>query len=620
MIPEYTRSDFISTNEPYQFITTHSNNAFTREQLMLQVLEKAKAIGLEQEFKRMWKHYLAAVEEKDKPEEDVIDWDTTTQFPDQPIALNAGKYTCTEAGVWLVSGREEKEILSHPLTITARLRNMETGEEKLRLSYYKGDSWRSIIADKYTLASATQIVTLAKSGVAVNSTNASEVIKYLSDLEANNYDTIPEQLSTSRLGWTDRQYRQFIPYDSGVVFDGDEDFRQMYASVRQHGDYANWKSLARKIRTGKVAPRVVLAASFASPLIAPMGVLPFITHLWGAGSGTGKTVALMLAASVWASPEENAYIQTMDGTKVSMEVMAGFVRNCPLLLDELQLVQNKEKLETDVYMLAEGKGRSRGSKNGGLRGVKTWRNTTIMSGESPVTNYVSGAGAYNRVVEIECKEQLFDDVQEVLDCIRVHYGHAGKEFVEYLAEKDAIAAAKGLYKGYYEQLLTYDTTEKQAMAGAILLTADALATTWIFEDNAALTVQDIADCLHSKSDVDTGQRAYQYIAEQIAANIGRFTGSEPGERWGRVDAGNVVHIIRAKFEEICVKGKFSSRSVLSWLAQKGLIQTAAKPDGKIIPTKASRVGDSVVRCVVMYLPHEIDGEKSEEDNWQDGLI
>lgn len=628
IIPDFTRNDFIATVEPYQFITAHSNNAFARNQLMLQIKEKAKNLGLEQDFKRLWKDYEAATRQKASNDGDIIDLDTTTQFPDQPISLNAPGYICTDTGVWSGSN-PPTEIISHPLTITARLRNMETGEEKLKLAYYKGGVWRSLIADKYTLASTTQIISLAKSGIAVNSANANEVIKYLSSLEANNYDAIPEQISTSRLGWTDRLFRRFIPYDGSIVFDGDENFRQMFGSVHTSGDYDAWKTLVQKIRKGKIATRIALAASFASPLIAPIGALPFITHLWSVEAGTGKTVSLMVAASVWASPEENAYLQTMDGTKVSMEVMAGFVRNCPLILDELQLVQNKDKLENDVYMLAEGKGRSRGSKSGGLRDVKTWRNTTITSGESPITNYVSGAGAYNRVVEVECKGILFDDVQEVLDCIRANYGHAGKEFTEYLAKKDAITVAKGYYRDFYQKLLAYDTTAKQAMAGAILLTADALATIWIFRDDAALTVQDVADCLHTQSEIDTGQRAYQYISERVVANIGRFTGSDPGEQWGRMLPPKKVMIIRANFEKLCVEGKFSSRSVLSWLAQNNLIEVSKKANGKIEPTLSKRIGASVARCVIMKLPQEVDEkggeykvdkEGAESDSWTDELI
>lgn len=57
-----------------------------------------------------------------------------------------------------------------------------------------------------------------------------------------------------------------------------------------------------------------LAASFASPLLEPLNCLPFFVHLWGVDSGTGKTVALMVAASVWGDPTIGSFVKTFDGT------------------------------------------------------------------------------------------------------------------------------------------------------------------------------------------------------------------------------------------------------------------------------------------------------------------
>lgn len=52
---------------------------------------------------------------------------------------------------------------------------------------------------------------------------------------------------------------------------------------------------------------------------------------------------------------------------------------------------------------------------------------------------------------------------------------------------------KELYEKNYEACLKNNTTEKQAMAAAIIVTADALATEWIFKDGRALTVEEISE-------------------------------------------------------------------------------------------------------------------------------
>lgn len=47
-------------------------------------------------------------------------------------------------------------------------------------------------------------------------------------------------------------------------------------------------------------------------------------HLWGVESGTGKTVALMLAASVWGNPAIGQYVQTFNATQVGHEKQRHF--------------------------------------------------------------------------------------------------------------------------------------------------------------------------------------------------------------------------------------------------------------------------------------------------------
>ena len=74
----------------------------------------------------------------------------------------------------------------------------------------------------------------------------------------------------------------------------------------------------QKVRSGNVFPRLILAASFASVLVKPLGGLPFFLHIWG-GTEVGKTVGLMLAASVWANPEVGRYIHTFNSTSVGRE-------------------------------------------------------------------------------------------------------------------------------------------------------------------------------------------------------------------------------------------------------------------------------------------------------------
>src|SRR5699024_4551466 len=142
--------------------------------------------------------------------------------------------------------------------------------------------------------------------------------------------------------------------------------------------------------------------------------------------------------------------------------------------------------------------------------------------------------------------------------------------------------------------------------------ADKLADEWIFEDGKALRYEEIAEYLHTKSEVDINERAYDYICETIAANARKFSSSDPYETWGRF-FGNQVQIIRSIFEKICEEGGYSSRAVLSWLMRKKLLEPSFKKDGKPIPTRQVKIGGTNVRCVVMAL------QENPDDNWYDDI-
>ena len=99
------------------------------------------------------------------------------------------------------------------------------------------------------------------------------------------------------------------------MFDGNENFARTFRAISPHGKFDVWLGEAVEARKESITARIVLAASFASVLVGPLGCLPFFVHLWGMDSATGKTVGQMLAASVWANPTVGGdYFKTFKGT------------------------------------------------------------------------------------------------------------------------------------------------------------------------------------------------------------------------------------------------------------------------------------------------------------------
>ena len=118
----------------------------------------------------------------------------------------------------------------HPILPVERFKNLETGEEQIKIAFKRSGRWEEIIVPKTLITSASKIVALSSRGVAVTSENAKSLVRYLSDVENLNDNEIKVQHSTSKLGWVKGD---FIPYDTNIVFDGDGRFRDLFDSVQE---------------------------------------------------------------------------------------------------------------------------------------------------------------------------------------------------------------------------------------------------------------------------------------------------------------------------------------------------------------------------------------------------
>ena len=575
-----------------------------------QGMEERRAAVLAEElkfkgFKALFRKYRDKLKAVSLP---MITENGISDFGDQPFELNTGEWTADESGVWRYGGSNGNVIYacSHPIMPIQRLHGVDTGLIKIRLAFRRGYGhrkvWNEIVVDARDISSANKIVDrLSSVGVSVTSgERANALVDYLRDMLDLNQDVIPEVKSVSRMGWNEEG---FSPYTKGIVFDSADSFAGTFKAIAQVGSYDTWKTEALDARSYSITARIVLAASFASVLVEPLGCLPFFVHLWGMDAGTGKTVAQMLGASVWANPAVGqAFFQTFKGTSVGFEMMAGFLHSLPLFLDDLQLAKDKHgNVVFNVYELASGAGKLRSNKALGLNYTPTWSNCFITSGETPIVSETDGAGAFNRVIEIECmaSEKAIKDGHKTANVLKQNYGWAGHDFVSHLMEENQKERAAELYEEFFKECTESDTTDKQAMAAAVILTADALATEWIFRDGKALTVKELGEFLKTREAVSLADRGYEIICDWVAVNASKMRGqTEAGDCYGLVE-GNMAYIIRSVFNRVCAENAINPKALLSHLRTKGLIETGGKGY-----TKAKWIGGQSPNCVWLKLPRQ----------------
>ena len=569
-IPEYTADDYYNSSAPYEWLYQFKSDKFKLKQMTQKMKDKAGAVGVKC-FIALFNSYCEM--QAQRSGEMLAN---STQFDGQDMELFSGEYICDETGVFVHDKfGYEQNICRHPIMPIQRLCNVDSGEERLKLAYKKGKLWRSVVVEKSVLASSSGILQLAANGIMVNSENAKPLSTYLLEMEQLNYDLIPEQKSVGRLGWISDH--GFSPYVDDLVFDGETNFKHIFGAVKSSGSREAWVNVMRNLRSEKSPGRLFLAASFASVILEPCGLLPFFLHAWG-GTETGKTVGLMIAASVWACPKIGEYVTTFNSTIVGQEMTASFLNSLPMCIDELQIQSSSGVRDFDriIYQLTEGVGRTRGAKTGGLQRMNTWRNCIITNGEHPISNSSSGGGAVNRVIEFECDEKVYSDLVGICAVISSNYGFAGREFVEFLQKDGMFEAVNAIQKEYYRELLKSDSTDKQAASASAILAADAIATELIFKDGNNLTVADLEKIMTKKSEVNVNQRALEFVYELAERNPNRFKANEfgdyQGEVWGKKED-DCIYFIKSVFDREMANAGFNSTAFLAWAKRMGYIDT-----------------------------------------------
>lgn len=571
-----------------------------KARLLLSLEDRASELGVKGKFTKLvnaFKRVERVTRQQKKQHQNTL-VDNWTNFTGEYDSMRCGSWIASDNGIFTFNKDYSNEVIVcyHPILPVERLRNLETGEEQLKIAFKRNHTWREIIVPKDLVSSSNKIVALSKLGVAVTSENAKLLVKYLSDVENLNDDHIPVQKSTSKLGWI---ANGFMPYDDEIVFDGDTRFKQLFDSIKESGNRDAWYKHVKELRkSGRMEIKFLLAAAFASALVKPLGGLPFFVDLWGETEG-GKTVSLMVATSVWANPDESRYIGDFKTTDVALEARADMLNNLPVVLDDTSKTSARirDNFEGIVYDLCSGKGKSRSNKELGMNRENRWANCILTNGERPLTSYVNQGGAINRILEVECGEKVYKNPQRTADTMKKNYGFAGKEFVE-LIKRMGVDAVRDIQREILDELQDDEKMQKQSLSLSIVLTADRIATDFLFKDGQYISLEDAKEVLVDRNELSDNERCYRYLMDKVAMNGQRFDITSTVEKWGTVEKGYAIFFNQA-FDELCRAGGFSKKSFLSWADRKGLIQTER---GRLNKTK--KIDGNVYRCVFLKMEEE----------------
>jgi hypothetical protein len=211
------------------------------------------------------------------------------------------------------------------------------------------------------------------------------------------------------------------------------------------GSLENWQKIINMLTAKKLYEMLTFClVGFGAPLMKFSKFAGITFHLGSTATGTGKTLSLELAGSVWGHPSR--YRISNSTSDVAMKQRTGMLFSLPLISDEITS-KNRDDFEwvaKFIFDLSEGIGKSRMESGADKeRENKTyWHTMCLLSSNTHVMDYLTGArkhsseGETRRVLELTLEKKLSWETHEleVLEMLSDTYGVAGHVYAQYLVD------------------------------------------------------------------------------------------------------------------------------------------------------------------------------------------
>lgn len=223
---------------------------------------------------------------------------------------------------------------------------------------------------------------------------------------------------------------------------GDQEIRKVYTPV---GSKSAWMTACNMVCAEK-RPNVqmIMAAAFASPLMASTGQYSCMLSAFGPDSGSGKSTALEIGVAVWAHPK----LAKEAGFSTARSIIhkMGEIKHLPMYRDELTEAKQFEQTFDHLFMASNGVDGSRLKSDITHRPRGEWQNMSVICSNMSFVNFVANkqkttpAGVY-RVFEVTLPKPDPTDLGRInwLDASRINaelsnnHGMMGLDYARLLA-------------------------------------------------------------------------------------------------------------------------------------------------------------------------------------------
>ena len=422
----------------------------------------------------------------------------------KPFKYGDGVFHLLESGLYYIEQSKEdeyKRYISSPIRVLAQTRDTTNNAWGRLLEWHDADGV------KHTQALSMEL--FQSDGVELRKALAYQGVIIAPDGRARNllqsylmsFPTTQRALCVDRVGWHDDVFvlpnQQIGQHENDdlIVYQTTQGIDSNYQSKGTLEQWQQGISIPLATHSKLV---VALSSAFAGQLLAPLEQQTGAGVHFKGQSSKGKTTALYVGCSVWGKPSN--YCKTWKSTGNALEHTAYIHNDGFLALDEIGEVANPKELGNIAYMLANGKGKARLTKQITAKPSYTWKVILLSTGEKSLKEIMQENGQKTklgqeiRLIDIDIDQSehgLFDQIDFAEDGAKQSrllversnqsYGVAGMAWLDYLThdKKTAIDTAKQLLERYNLELIAEHKQGhivRVANAFALIATAGELAT------------------------------------------------------------------------------------------------------------------------------------------------
>lgn len=488
------------------------------------------------------------------------------------------------------SGKTTKEVEAcmYPILVSKLYRPLDNAASgatrRVEVHFGSEEGWQKATVEREVISNANKIISLSNMGAGITSDNARQCVNFMASMmkESSKRGALKIVNTLNKLGW-DKDFKNFLPYTTDdYVFERQDELPDMMAALSTQGKSDAWYKKFKEIRALGYEPFKLATAGLLASVILPM--LPkqdgFIVNLYG-GSGHGKSALLSIVSTIFSNMDNKSggIFLDSDNTLTSLELACDTFNNFPVILDDASKgdQDKKKKFQEAVMMLANGRGRGRATKDLKQRKRNTFELTSLVSSEQVITKDYTTNGSIYRVLPKQVDEYLpyldkkkypkLENIEDIIWFFQNNYGFCGRDFVEQVKElgqqkvmernKKNLERARKLAKEHGRE-------GRQATAIAVLLTADEIATEFLFKDGQKFSDEELLDIMVKPDDADQYVRFYNTVIERCISSPGKIEGFTAPEDI----RGEYIGIYKKSDEREGIEGTFESISIFPYKLQE----------------------------------------------------